>query len=285
MAGGTIQAGTGEIRLANTDEKQSACSKCHDVISFVMMWHEKILAGGTAPMWLQIAERLRCAIEDGTFKPGVILPGEAELNRRFGVSRTTSRAALDHLEAAGLIQRKSGRGSIVIEPRVERPLNRLSSFSEDMHVRGLKPSYNTMSLQLTIAGAVIAAELNIAPNSPVLEIDRTLLADNSPMATSLTYLVPRVFERSGLPTVADLDGGSLYVWLNESAGIALTGGHERIEGAIADAETASRLGLKQPAAMLVCHRTSWSAANEPVEYVILKYRADRYSFHVGLARS
>ncbi|ATU92768.1 hypothetical protein BLM14_14875 [Phyllobacterium zundukense] len=249
------------------------------------MWHETDLVEGPVPMWSQIAERLRRAIEDGTFRPGAVLPGEAELNRRFGVSRTTSRAALDHLETEGLIKRKSGRGSIVIEPRVTRPLNRLSSFSQDMRVRGLQPGYNTRSLQLTIASPAVAAELKLAPNSPVLEIDRVLLADASPMATSLTYLAPAVFERSGLPTVADLDGGSLYAWLKDVAGIALTGGHEKIEGAIADAATARSLGLKQPAAVLVCHRTSWALANLPVEHVILRYRADRYSFHVGLAQS
>ncbi|PSH70972.1 GntR family transcriptional regulator [Phyllobacterium brassicacearum] len=249
-----------------------------------MMWHEKELVGGAAPMWSQIAERLRRAIEDGNFKPGEVLPGEAELNRRFGVSRTTSRAALDHLETAGLITRKSGRGSIVNEHRVERPLNCLSSFSEDMHARGLKPSYSTRSVQLTMASAAVAAELNITPNSPVLEIDRTLLADASPMATSLTYLVPKVFERSGLPTVADLDGGSLYAWLKEAASIVLAGGHERIEGAIADAATSRSLGLKRPAPVLVCYRTSWSVANDPVEFVTLRYRADRYSFRVGLVR-
>ena len=97
-----------------------------------------------------------------------------------------------------MISRKSGRGSIVIEPRIERPLNRLSSFSEDMAVRGLKPSYRTRSLKLTLASQSVATELKIAPNSPVLEIDRILLADESPMATSLTYLAPVAFERSGL---------------------------------------------------------------------------------------
>ncbi|UXN61214.1 GntR family transcriptional regulator [Phyllobacterium zundukense] len=236
-------------------------------------------------MWSQIAERLRQAIDEGAFKPGEALPGETELNRRFGVSRTTSRAALDFLEAEGLISRKSGRGSIVIEPRIERPLNRLSSFSEDMAVRGLKPSYRTRSLKLTLASEFVATELKIANNSPVLEIDRILLADESPMATSLTYLAPVAFERSGLPTVEVLDSSSLYGWLKESAGVALTGGQERTEGAIADVTTARSLGLKQPAAVLVCHRTSWNSARQPVEYVVLHYRADRYSFQVGLARS
>jgi GntR family transcriptional regulator len=252
---------------------------------FEPMWYEADLTESRTPMWSQIAERLRRGIEDGTFRPGQTLPGEAELNRRFGVSRTTSRAALDFLETEGLISRKSGRGSIVIEPRVERPLNRLSSFSEDMRARGLSPSYRTISSQLTLARPSVASELKISPNSPVLEIERVLLADHSPMATSRTYLAPVAFERAGLPTIANLDEGSLYNWLQETAGVALTGGHERIEATIADTNIANTLGLKRPAAILVCHRTSWTSAKQPVEYVVLHYRADRYSFQVGLARS
>ena len=249
-----------------------------------MTWNSKDLDDGPVPMWSQIAERLRGAIADGSFKPGDVLPGEAELNRRFAVSRTTSRAALDYLETEGLIKRKSGRGSIVIEPRIDRPLNRLSSFSEDMRARGLNPSYKTRSLQLTLAISPVAAELKIAPNSAVLEIDRVLFADGSPMATSLTYLAPAAFERSGLPTVADLDSGSLYRWLDKVAGISLIGGREHIEGAIADPITTRSLGLKHPAVVLICHRTSWTSENRPVEHGIMHYRADRYSFQVGLAQ-
>ncbi len=82
-----------------------------------MRWDDVNLDEGPVPMWSQIADRLRRAIEDGTFKPGDALPGEAEINKRFGVSRSTSRAALDHLETEGLIKRRSGLGSIVIEPQ------------------------------------------------------------------------------------------------------------------------------------------------------------------------
>src|SRR6266851_5454848 len=102
-----------------------------------MKWNTQDLDAGPVPLWAQIADRLRTAVEAGVFCPGDKLPGEADLNRRFGVSRTTARAALDRLEQEGRIMRRSGRGSIVLPPRVERPLNLLSSFAEDMHNCGL----------------------------------------------------------------------------------------------------------------------------------------------------
>jgi GntR family transcriptional regulator len=248
-----------------------------------MRWDEANLDEGPVPLWSQIADRLRKAMASGAFKPGDALPGEAEINRRFGVSRSTSRAALDHLETQGLIRRRSGLGSIVIEPRVERSLNRLSSFSEDMRMRGLTPSYRTKSIALVAATAAVAAELKVEEGAPVVEIDRILLADGTPMATSLTYLPPSVFAGSGLPDIEVLDRGSLYARLR-SAGVFFAGGDERIEGALADRQTARELGVRQPAAVLVCRRTSWATDGRPLEHVILNYLADRYSFQVKLVQ-
>jgi GntR family transcriptional regulator len=248
-----------------------------------MSWNEINLDEGPIPRWSQIADRLRADIENGSFKPGDTLPGEAEINKRFGVSRSTSRAALDYLETEGLIKRRSGLGSIVIEPRIERPLNRISSFSEDMRMRGLTPGYRTRWVKVVPASAAIAAELQMRPGDDVVEIDRTMLADGLPLATSITYLKPSLFEKSGIPTLEELDSGSLYERLRRD-GIVFAGGDERIEGALADTATARILGVKQPAVVLICHRTSWMPDRQPVEYVVLHYLAERYSFHVKLVK-
>jgi len=246
-----------------------------------MSWSDSNLDEGPIPRWSQIADRLRADIDNGNFKPGDTLPGEAEINRRFGVSRSTSRAALDYLETEGLIKRRSGLGSIVVEPRVERPLNRISSFSEDMRSRGLKPGYRTRWIRIVPASQAVAAELQMRPGEPVVEIDRTLMADGMPLATSITYLKPWALEKSGIPTVEELDAGSLYERLRGD-GVIVHGGNERIEGALADTATARILGVKQPAVVLICHRTSWTPDRQPVEYVVLHYLAERYSFHVKL---
>ncbi len=55
-------------------------------------------------------------IATGRFTPGAQLPGEVALARRFGVSRTTVRAALSELTRGGLIATRTGKGSFV-QPR------------------------------------------------------------------------------------------------------------------------------------------------------------------------
>src|SRR5262245_11851967 len=108
------------------------------------MWNEPLPESSPLPLWFQIAERLRHAIAQGVFSPGAVLPSEAKLNETFGISRATSRAALDRLEQEGLISRKSGKGSIVLSPRVDQPVNEMFGFSDDMRRRGLRPSYQTL---------------------------------------------------------------------------------------------------------------------------------------------
>ncbi len=245
-----------------------------------MHWADTTLEHGPMPLWAQIAARLRTAIAEGAFTSGDLLPGEAELNHVFGVSRTTARAALDRLEQEGLIVRRSGRGSIVLPPRVDRPLNLLSSFAEDMRARGWQASYITRFVRREPAPADIAAALEIADATPVLVIDRLLCADGKPIATSLTHLAPHV----PAPNLAELDSGSLYRWLEDRAGIRLVAGHEQIEAALAGEEIGQRLNLPASAPVLVSRRISRGTDNKPVEHVRSHYRADQYRFQVELVR-
>ena len=60
-----------------------------------------------------IAANLRHQIEDGRLQPGDALPSEAQLSRRYGVSRSTARTALITLETAGLVTCVHGKGRYV----------------------------------------------------------------------------------------------------------------------------------------------------------------------------
>ena len=101
------------------------------------------------------------SITTGEFRPGDALPSEAEINAAFKVSRTTARASLERLRQEGLILRQSGRGSIVLKPKVEQPVNQLASFSEDMRRRGLKASYATFGAGPAALPAEAAAALGL----------------------------------------------------------------------------------------------------------------------------
>lgn len=244
-----------------------------------------MLSQVSPPLWFQIADRLNKAIKRGEFAPGDNLPSEADLNREYGVSRTTARAALDFLENEGLILRRSGKGSMVLPPRVDQQLKLLSSFSEDMRARGLRPSYSTRSVVEAPATAEAADALQLPPGSPVIAIDRLLLADGCPIGTSAASLSPAMIGLGRAPTVVELDRGSLYLWLELSCGVRLVGGEEFVEAAIADDATAKALDMATGKPVLVARRISRNAVGQPVEYVVMHYRADRYRFRVDLVRS
>jgi GntR family transcriptional regulator len=249
-----------------------------------MTWDTDNLADGPLPLWVQIADRLRAAIAGGEFRPGEALPSEARLNERFGVSRTTARASLDRLEHEGLIRRRSGKGSIVMSPRVEQPLNLLASFSEDMRRRGLEPAYETHQAGYAPASQEVAEAFDIEIGTPAFRIIRLLKADGEPMAMSESWLSPTVLEASAPPEAGELDSTSLYAWLEHHRNARIVGGHEFIEAAKATRRLAGHLGVATGAPLLVARRRSHAADAVPVEYAIVHYRADRYRFRVDLVR-
>lgn len=249
-----------------------------------MAWDDEDLVEGPIPRWYQIAQRLQTALDKGEFVAGDLLPSESHLNRRFGISRTTARAALDHLENLGLVQRASGRGTVVQPPTVEQPLNALTSFGEDMRARGFVPGYGEPETKLVKAGLDVAAALGLPGGAKVATIHRVLLADGEPIASSRSWLSPRVVE----PTAAALAGlrrsTSLYRYLEDEHGVSIYKGSEQISATTADPVLARHLRIAPGDAVLVAWRTALTAAGMPVEHVHRWYRADRYRYRLEVRR-
>lgn len=69
------------------------------------------------PLYLKIFDHLKKEILSNTLQPGERLPTEMELAELFGVSRITSKRALEELEKEGLIYRKRGQGSFALSTK------------------------------------------------------------------------------------------------------------------------------------------------------------------------
>jgi GntR family transcriptional regulator len=245
-----------------------------------MNWNDPLPAASPAPLWFQIAERLRAAITRGRFKPGDAVPSETQINETFGVSRATSRASLDRLEQEGLIQRRSGKGSIVIAPRVDQPVTEMLSFAEDMRRRGLRPGHETRFAGEVKAKAEVANALEIKFRTPVFQSRRLLKADGAPIGFSDSWLAPSLFRNIDPPTAADLNEGSLYEWLARECKVQLTGWREFIEAALVSDEMARELRVPALSAVLIVRRLSRDSKGRPIEYAVLHFRPDRYRFQL-----
>lgn len=250
-----------------------------------MIWNQQALSDGPSPRWLQIADRLREGIESGHFAPGQCLPSETELNRLFGVSRTTARAALDKLRNEGLITRRSGKGSIVVSPIVEQPVTHMASFSEDMAARGLTASYDTLSASLQSAPENVCEAFGLAADSPCLQVYRRLLADGDIIGLSHSWISPLAIGQNDLPSIDLLNQHSLYNWLENECAERVTNATETIEAAIVDAADAKALSIQPNSAVLIARRQSSNESGLIIEHAAITYRADRYRYSLTMKRS
>ena len=94
---------------------------------------------------------------------GDAIPSERQLSADLGVSRLTVRAAMDDLVREGYLQRRRGAGTFVSEPKIAQELT-MTSFTDDMRRRGLRPASRTLDLRISPAGARITVFPSRAPS-------------------------------------------------------------------------------------------------------------------------
>ena len=76
------------------------------------------------PLYHQIERALLTLIREQNLSAGQKLPAEPELARRFGVTRTTVRSALERLVQQGVLSRQQGRGTFVVDPSPAQTISR-----------------------------------------------------------------------------------------------------------------------------------------------------------------
>src|SRR5690625_2111879 len=92
------------------------------------------------PIYLQIAYKIRDQIVGGELKLNEQIPSEDELAELNGVSRMTARHAVTYLVNEGLVYRVHGKGAFVSSRKLNRNLNKLNNFHQDIEKLGMKPS-------------------------------------------------------------------------------------------------------------------------------------------------
>lgn len=95
--------------------------------------------GGAASLSMQVAERIRVAIQEGEYQLGEAL-SELKLAAALGVSRTPVREALSVLQLQGLIEIRPQSGSFVFMPS-EEDVGELCIFRRVIEVAALRLSF------------------------------------------------------------------------------------------------------------------------------------------------
>ncbi|MBO0601359.1 GntR family transcriptional regulator [Sporosarcina sp. E16_3] len=225
------------------------------------------------PMYAQIEDYLKSQILQGGFVIGMAIPSERELTDTFGVSRMTVRQSITNLVNEGLLYREKGRGTYVATPKIEQPLS-LTSFTEDMLSRGMKPSNKLVSFEKKIPEIDIAQELQLAKGEEVFIVKRIRYADDKPMAIERSYLPVKLVPDLELNNIE----GSLYSFIEKDKRLIISHASQRMEAVLVNKEDAEFLQICMPSAVLMIERISYLTNDVPIEIVRSTYRADRYKF-------
>ncbi len=228
------------------------------------------------PLYVQLADLLRAQIHSNRLPPNAQLPSERELCRKYGVSRITVRQALDELTHEGLIYTCVGKGTYVAAPKLNEELQPLSSFTEDMHRRGMIASSQVLEAAIIYADDYRAARLRVPWGTELVKLHRLRLADGLPIAVQLTYLPHHL-----CPDLLqyDLSSRSLFDILRTEYRLKLVRADTNIEAALARPEEARLLQLPNPAAVLISEQTTYLDTDAIIELTRSVFRGDRYRLH------
>lgn len=158
------------------------------------------IAAVAAPLRQQVVERLRAAIMEGHFKPGDRLI-ERDLCEMTGVSRTSIREALRHLETQGLVESVPNRGIFVarIDAEEVRQIYSVRGVLEalaaaDFAARGTAEQITRLQdAYASFAGAVAAGDLHEVTRAKELFYDRLFEgANNRFLRATLANLYARI---------------------------------------------------------------------------------------------
>lgn len=228
------------------------------------------------PKYHSIRDEVRDLI--AALEVGETLPPERVLAVDLGVSRMTLRRAIDELAREGRVVRRQGAGTFVAAPKIAQTLA-VTSFSEDMRRRGLRPGSRTLAVEEMLAGPQLGWRLEVSPGATVLRISRLRLADDAPMAIETLHVPADVVDGLGGD---ELSNASFYELLATRFGTVLDHGVQTIEPTVTDEAESQLLGVPLHSPAFLFERTSWATDGRCVEFVRSVYRGDRYQLTAEL---
>jgi DNA-binding GntR family transcriptional regulator len=227
------------------------------------------------PLYYQLAQAIEAAISDGELAPGDRFENELALAKRLTLSRPTTRRAIQELVDKGLLVRKRGVGTQVVQSAAHRRVE-LTSLFDDLARAGQDPTTQLLDYHTGPVGEEIGHELNLAEDREVVTIRRLRFANGEPLALMLNHLPVEL-----APEVGELENAGLYQSLR-AHGVHIRLARQRIGARPATRAEARLLDEKPGAPLLTLTRTAFDDSGRAVEYGTHCYRASRYYFDTTL---
>lgn len=218
----------------------------------------------------------------GVYQKGDRLPTTPELCKRYGVSNTTVKRAMDELEMQGVVARRRGSGVYIKETTIAKGI-KAATGSVSQQMNGMYNEYEGTPHVLTSEvydfsvikpPADMAEKLNIALDDFVYQICRVRLVDDVPEVIEYTYmpisLIPNLHESTLY--------ASIYRFIEDELGLKIGSAHRTIKAVMPTDEERVRLRIGENEPLLEVRQVAYLADGRPFEYSISRHTSN-YEFY------
>ena len=238
-------------------------------------------AGG-APQYALLAKELLRGIGAGEYPVGSLLPTEAELCRRFAVSRITARAAMRELQSRGLVSRRAGIGTRVEQAQASERFVHVSDSVDSILQFTADSRLTVVSQRMRTLDAAGAEALHCATGQSILEVTGLRSKDRHVAFCVTRFHFPAVY--AGVAEHLDGHRGSVMLLMEKLFGVRLTEMQQIIEAAPLAAADARLLTARARAPALVTRR--WHLGENGRLFIasVSTYPHERYSYALRMRR-
>lgn len=231
------------------------------------------------PMYQQIATIIRTEIVQNKFTGNDTIGTHGELAERFGVSLITIRKAVEELVDEGLLITKPGKGTFINRQPLQDSFNRLAGMSSVISMNNRVAEVSVREMQYISTPKSIPSSAREGLGDSCLYIERTHSVEGEPIGLARIY-IPNQYAKHF--SFEDISQHTIYNLMANKLHIALGKGVQNISAIPAGGRVADLLQVPKKSPVLMLERFSYNAEGELIEYMLIYYKYDQYSFQVEL---
>jgi GntR family histidine utilization transcriptional repressor len=210
----------------------------------------------TAPArnsWQAVRDAVRARIAARDWRPGDLIPHEADLARDFGCARATVNRALQELAAEGLIERRRKAGTRVAVNPVRRARFDIPVIRDEIEQGGRAFRHAILSRAMALPPPDVAVRMGAGVDRPLLHLGTLYLADGAPYVLEDRWINPEAVPAVMAESFASISPNE---WLVRE--VPFEGGDLAFSAMAAGAGEAAALGCAAGTALFVIDRTTRS---------------------------
>ncbi len=203
--------------------------------------------------WQSVKEEVLRRLSTRQWKPGEMIPNEADLSREFGCARATVNRALRELADAGLLERRRKAGTRVAMHPVRKATLDIRVIRNEIEAKGLAYGYSLLTDERTLPPPGIEARMRVAPGSELLHHVCVHLADGKPYVFEDRWINPQAVPEA---TGVDFSSQSANEWL--VVNVPFEHGDIAFSSIIAGPREAAMLSCPEGVSLFVIDRTTFT---------------------------